>query len=75
MLDDELNIKLADFGYAAYGKLDALNSYKGTKTYMAPEIKEERLYDGRKADIFSTGVILFVIVAGMFPFTEAKKTE
>jgi serine/threonine protein kinase len=42
---------------------------------MAPEIKEGREYDGRKIDIFSTGVILFIIVVGIFPFKEAKKEE
>jgi len=44
-------------------------------TYMAPEIKEGKQYDGRQIDIFSTGVILFIIVQGIFPFKEAKKDE
>jgi len=44
-------------------------------TYMAPEIKEGKMYDGRQIDIFSTGVILFIIVQGIFPFKEAKKDE
>ena len=44
-------------------------------TYMAPEIKEGKKYDGSKIDIFSTGVILFIIVLGIFPFKEAKKDE
>lgn len=44
-------------------------------TYMAPEIKEGKQYDGRSIDIFSTGVILFIIVQGIFPFKEAKKDE
>lgn len=42
---------------------------------MAPEIKEGKTYDGKKIDIFSTGVILFIIVQGIFPFKEAKKDE
>jgi hypothetical protein len=29
---------------------------------MAPEIKEGRTYNGKKVDIFSSGVILFIIV-------------
>jgi serine/threonine protein kinase len=44
-------------------------------TYMAPEIKEGKTYDGRQIDMFSTGVILFIIVQGIFPFKEAKKDE
>ena len=42
---------------------------------MAPEIKEGKKYDGSKIDIFSTGVILFIIVLGIFPFREAKTDE
>ena len=43
--------------------------------FMAPEIKEGRPYDGREADIFSVGVIIFIIVLGIFPFQEARKEE
>lgn len=42
---------------------------------MAPEIKEGKTYDGRSIDIFSTGVILWIIVQGIFPFQEAKKDD
>ena len=44
-------------------------------TYMAPEIKEGKKYDGFKVDTFSIGVILFIIVLGTFPFKEANKEE
>lgn len=44
-------------------------------TYMAPEIKEGKTYDGAKIDIFSVGVILFILVQGIFPFKEARKEE
>lgn len=42
---------------------------------MAPEIKEGKTYDGRKADIFSSAVVLFILVRGIFPFKEARKEE
>ena len=42
---------------------------------MPPEIKELKTYDGQKADMFSVGVILFIIVQGIFPFSEAKPDE
>jgi len=42
---------------------------------MAPEIKEGKEFDGKKVDIFSTGVILFVIVHGIFPFTGKNQDE
>jgi len=44
-------------------------------TYMAPEIKEGKTYDGKQIDMFSIGVILFIIIQGIFPFKEAKKTN
>lgn len=62
LVDDNLGLKVADFGFATYKKINKLNSYRGTMTYMAPEIKEGKQYDGRSIDIFSTGVILFIIV-------------
>lgn len=75
LVDDLLNMKVADFGFATFKKINKLQSYRGTMTYMAPEIKEGKTYDGRQIDIFSTGVILFIIVQGIFPFKEAKKDE
>lgn len=75
LLDDNLNLKVADFGFACYKSIDKLKSYRGTMTYMAPEIKEGKQYDGRQIDLFSLGVILFIIVQGIFPFKEARKEE
>ena len=62
LLDSDLNIKVADFGFAAYQNIKALNSYRGTKTYMAPEIREGKTYNGKKVDTFSIGVVIFIIV-------------
>lgn len=75
LVDNDINLKVADFGFATYKKINKLNSYRGTMTYMAPEIKEGKTYDGKQIDMFSTGVILFIIVQGIFPFKEAKKDE
>jgi serine/threonine protein kinase len=75
LIDDQLQLKLADFGFACYKQVDCLSSYRGTFTYMAPEIKEGRTYSGLQADMFSFGVILFIIVQGIFPFKEARKEE
>merc|ERR1711937_219592 len=69
------DLKVADFGFATFRKVHSLKSYRGTMTYMAPEIKEGKVYDGMQIDMFSTAVILFIIVQGIFPFKEAKKDE
>jgi len=75
LIDDNLNLKLADFGFSCYKNIDTLNSYRGTMTYMAPEIKESKQYKGTQVDMFSIGVILFIIVQGIFPFKEARTEE
>jgi serine/threonine protein kinase len=75
LVDRDLNLKVADFGYASFSKSDLLSSYRGTFTYMAPEIKEGKPYVGLKVDLFSAGVILFILIRGIFPFKEARKEE
>merc|ERR1712045_937811 len=75
LIDDNMNLKVADFGFACCKSIDTLNSYRGTMTYMAPEIKEGKQYKGQQVDMFSIGVILFIIVQGIFPFKEARKEE
>ena len=63
------------FGFACYKSIENRKSYRGTMTYMAPEIKESKAYDGTQVDLFSVAVILFIIVQGIFPFKEARKEE
>ena len=46
LIDENLNLKIADFGFACYKSIDCLKSYRGTMTYMAPEIKEGKTYKG-----------------------------
>lgn len=46
LIDSNLNLKVADFGFACYKSIDTLRSYRGTMTYMAPEIKERKVYKG-----------------------------
>ena len=71
LLDSDLNVKVADFGFAAYKNIHALNTRRGTKTYMAPEIREGKIYNGKKVDTFSLGVVIFTLVQGNFPFLKA----
>lgn len=47
LVNESMDLKVADFGFATFRKIDKLKSYRGTMTYMAPEIKEGKLYDGR----------------------------
>ncbi len=75
MLNTEWVIKIADFGYATLlaGKSGngLLSTFLGTLSYAAPEILNKKPYVGSCADIFSCGVILFVLVTGKLPFGKA----
>ena len=75
VVDENMNIRLIDFGFASYENNDNLSNYLGTPAYMAPEIKKGIQYKGTEVDIFSLAVVLFVIVRGIFPFVEAKENN
>ena len=71
---DEFIIKICDFGLSALGS-DLLTSRCGTQQYMAPEVlMGDKGYDGKKADIFSLGVLLLNIRTGKYLFKTAKYT-
>ncbi|TKX18669.1 protein kinase domain-containing protein 50 [Elsinoe australis] len=66
---DNAQIKLVDFGMAALqpeGK--QLTTACGSPHYAAPEVIRSRPYDGAKADVWSCGVILYVMLTGTTPF-------
>ena len=75
MMDSEWQLKIADFGYATLlsGKTGngLLSTFLGTLSYAAPEILNKKPYVGSCADVFSAGVILFVLVTGKLPFGKA----
>ncbi|KAJ3401293.1 Serine/threonine-protein kinase par-1, partial [Chytridiales sp. JEL 0842] len=69
LLDSNLDIKIADFGFSNYfdpdGKLD---TFCGSPPYAAPELFQGRRYTGPEVDIWSLGVILYVLTTGCLPF-------
>jgi serine/threonine protein kinase len=75
MMSKDWALKIADFGYATLlaGKLGTgvLHTCLGTLSYAAPEILNKKPYSGSCADLFSCGVILFVLVTGKLPFGKA----
>lgn len=63
------NIKLIDFGFAREISKDQLmNTSCGSPWTVSPEILQGKDYDGKKSDVWSLGVILFTLVAGVYPF-------
>jgi serine/threonine protein kinase len=79
LLDQDFNIKLADFGFAAqlegHNGNGLLKTKLGTYGYRAPEIILEQPYEGKPVDIFAAGVILFTMVAKLPPFGQAKRSD
>ncbi|KAH0459572.1 hypothetical protein IEQ34_012386 [Dendrobium chrysotoxum] len=72
LLDISGNLKVSDFGLSALPDQlrhdGLLHTQCGTPAYVAPEVLRSRGYDGDRADIWSCGVILFVLLAGFLPF-------
>lgn len=70
LLDAGENVKLIDFGLSAVlaGDGKKLKVHCGSPSYAAPEIVARRAYDGPPVDVWSSGVVLFAMVAGYLPF-------
>ncbi|KAH0449785.1 hypothetical protein IEQ34_020477 [Dendrobium chrysotoxum] len=72
LLDDKGDLKVSDFGLSAVSeqmRQDGLfHTFCGTPAYVAPEVLSRKGYDGAKVDVWSCGVILFVLMAGYLPF-------
>ncbi|XP_075216090.1 testis-specific serine/threonine-protein kinase 1-like [Lycorma delicatula] len=73
LITNNLNVKLADFGFARFvvdngGNFLMSRTFCGSLPYTAPEILEGHAYDARKADMWSLGVVLYVMLNRSLPF-------
>ncbi|KAG9396347.1 Protein kinase domain [Carpediemonas membranifera] len=73
LLDEHGNAKVSDFGLSALYeqgfRATVLATACGSPHYVAPEVVSRGTYDGRAADIWSMGVLLFVMLTGTVPFS------
>ncbi|KAF9453554.1 Pkinase-domain-containing protein, partial [Macrolepiota fuliginosa MF-IS2] len=75
LLDHNFNVKIADFGMAAWqintsGTTDLMKTSCGSPHYAAPEIIRGEPYVGSSADIWSCGVILYALLTAQLPFDD-----
>ncbi|XP_015693355.1 CBL-interacting protein kinase 28 isoform X2 [Oryza brachyantha] len=79
LLDENETLKVSDFGLSALAESrrqdGLLHTACGTPAYVAPEVLNRKGYTGSKADVWSCGVILFVLVANYLPFHERNLIE
>ncbi|XP_059626391.1 CBL-interacting serine/threonine-protein kinase 11-like [Cornus florida] len=74
LVDDKGDLKVTDFGLSAVTNQirpdGLLHTLCGTPAYVAPEILTKKGYDGAKVDVWSCGIILYVLNAGYLPFND-----
>ena len=81
LLDRNYQLKLADFGVVAVAPRGstAANVFprdkSGTALYMAPEIQLRQKYRGTPVDVWSAGVVLFILITGFPPFNVAQEGD
>ncbi|XP_054747966.2 testis-specific serine/threonine-protein kinase 5-like [Lytechinus pictus] len=73
LLDENWNVKISDFGFACRfpsNRCNMLSTFCGSYAYAAPEILAAKNYDGKLADVWSLGIILYALVNGRLPFND-----
>ncbi|KAF9293637.1 hypothetical protein BGZ88_005100 [Linnemannia elongata] len=71
LLDDRMNVKIADFGMASLQKTGRLlETSCGSPHYASPEVVTGLKYDGSSSDIWSCGIILYALLTGHLPFDD-----
>lgn len=71
MLSGDYRVKIIDFGFSIEDPEEELSIFQGTRCYQCPELLLGKTYNGKKADVFTVGVMLFILYFGFQPFLKA----
>ncbi|XP_070573974.1 testis-specific serine/threonine-protein kinase 1-like [Ptychodera flava] len=73
LLDEKLHVKLSDFGFSRRCPVNILSdTFCGSTAYCSPEIIQGKPYLPRTADVWSLGVVLYILLTGMMPYDDAN---
>ncbi|KAL6067644.1 MAP microtubule affinity-regulating kinase 1 [Balamuthia mandrillaris] len=76
LLTPDRQVKIGDFGFSrSFNPHDAMETACGSLTYAAPEVIAGKGYLGPKADVWSLGCVLYVLLTGSLPFDGANDFE
>ena len=71
LIDHDGNVKLIDFGLSnLFNPKDSLHTFCGSLYFAAPELLKGNVYVGPEVDVWSLGVIFYVLVCGRVPFDD-----
>uniref|UniRef100_A0A6V3IZJ3 Protein kinase domain-containing protein n=1 Tax=Lotharella globosa TaxID=91324 RepID=A0A6V3IZJ3_9EUKA len=74
LVDHNFDVKIADFGFSRLDSRRGMETHVGTLPYMAPEILSGIPYT-KSADVWSIGVILFILVVGYPPYQRPTSSD
>lgn len=75
LLDDDLNVKIADFGLSSdISDGNFLTTSCGSPNYASPEVISGAVYAGPEIDVWSAGVMLYLMLCGNLPFEDDDVT-
>jgi len=75
-IDKRLRTTLIDFGFCEFATPDQKSiRWDGTPEYASPEVLLNLPFNPQKSDVYSLGVVLFILLTGLFPFELKKRCK